>query len=380
MIYKIGDSIISPLGMTTDATFQAVCSGESRLCLYENIFGLPEPCFISLLDEDTLDTAFSALTDFGISGYTKVEKAAIIAAEQAIAEANIDASRKDVVFIISTTKGNVDLLENNPFEPERVYLWRTAQIIADFFGNRNTPVVVSNACISGCAAQLSAFNHLRFSGYKYAVVIGAETLSRFVISGFQSFKALSKERCKPFDAERCGLNLGEAAAAIVYTIDNGHNIKPGTLVFEGGGINNDANHISGPSRTGEGLLRSIQKATNGFDTRRIAFINAHGTATVYNDDMESIAIHRAGLQHVPVNSLKGYFGHTLGAAGVLETIISERALKSHIILKSYGTRNTGTANDVNICLQETKASGDAFMKLISGFGGSNAAMTFRVKR
>ena len=379
IIYKIGEGVVSPLGMTAGAVYEALCKGESRAQHYENTFGLPEPFFASLLDEDKLDSAFSALWDYGTEGYTKVEKAAIVAAAQAINEANIAADREDVIFVLSTTKGNVDLLENNPYEPERPYLWRTAQLITEYFNNPNTPIVVSNACISGCAAQIAAINQLRYGGYKYAVVIGAEALSKFVISGFQSFKALSPERCKPFDANRRGLNLGEAAAAIVYTIGADEELDAGTLIVQGAAINNDANHISGPSRTGEGLLRSITKANEGFDTSRLAFINAHGTATLYNDDMESIAISRAGLQDVPVNSLKGYFGHTLGAAGILETILSAHALNHGRVLPTLGTDTPGTAAPVNVCLQSQATHGDSFMKLISGFGGSNAAMTFRVK-
>lgn len=380
-IYRIGEGIVSPLGMTPCAVYEAVCKGESRAQYYENTFGLPEPFFASLLDEDLLDGAFSALWDCGVEGYTKVEKAAIVAAAQAIEEANIAADCKDVIFVLSTTKGNVDLLAESSYEPERLYLWRTAQLVAEFFDNPNTPIVVSNACISGCAAQIAAVNQLRYGGYKYAVVIGAETLSQFVISGFQSFKALSPERCKPFDANRRGLNLGEAAAAIVYTIGSADlDLPVGTLVVRGAAINNDANHISGPSRTGEGLLRAITKANAGFDTSRLAFLNAHGTATLYNDDMESIAINRAGLQDVPVNSLKGYFGHTLGAAGVLETILSARALNDCRVLPTLGTDTPGTAAPVNVCLQPQTAKGDSFMKLISGFGGSNAAMTFTVVR
>ena len=280
MIYSIGDSIISPLAMTSCGNFEAVIRGESRLRYYEHAFGLPEPCYISLFEEERLNNAFSALVDFGIEGYTKMEKAAILAANQAIEEANIAADRDNVIFILSTTKGNVDLLEENPYEPERPYLWRSAQIIAEFFDNPNTPMVVSNACISGCAAQIAAANQLRYGGYKYAVVIGAETLSKFIISGFQSFKALSQERCMPFDANRCGLNLGEAAAAIVYTMGDESTILPdNTLILRAGAICNDANHISGPSRTGEGLLRAIQKVTVGLNPDDLAFINAHGTAT-----------------------------------------------------------------------------------------------------
>lgn len=381
IIYKIGEGIISPLGFTCSTVYEAICNGDSKAQLHDSTFELPEPFFGSLLDENRLNNALSALIDFSINGYTKLEKAAILAAHQAIAEANIAPDRDDVIFVISTTKGNVNLLEHNPFEPERLYLWHTAELIATFFNNPNTPIVVSNACISGCAAQIAACNQLRYNRYKYAIVIGVEMLSKFVISGFQSFKALSTQRCKPFDVNRCGLNLGEAAAAIVYTIDSPDKPLPkGTLVVEGGAINNDANHISGPSRTGEGLLRSITKATENIDLRRIAFINAHGTATIYNDDMESIAIERAGLSTTPVNSLKGYFGHTLGAAGVLETILSAHALNDQQVIGTLGSDTPGTAAPVNLCLTTQSVTGDYFIKLISGFGGSNAAMVFSVIR
>lgn len=381
MIYSIGDAIISPLAWTSIDNFNAIMRGESRLQYYENLFGLPEPCFVSLIDPQAIDDRFALLPSRTEEHYTKVEKMSILAAAQAIEQAHIDAAREDVLFVVSTTKGNVDLLGENPYEPQRVYLWRTAQLIADYFGNPNTPMVVSNACISGCAAQLAAINQLRFGTYNYAVVVGAETLSKFVISGFQSFKALSKERCKPFDANRVGLNLGEAAAAMVYTIgEDDATLPDGTLLFQNGAISNDSNHISGPSRTAEGLLRAINKSIANFDTNRIAFLNAHGTATPYNDDMESIGVNRAGLQHIPVNSLKGYFGHTLGAAGVLETILSAHALRNRCVLKSNGTEQPGTVNDVQVPMQTQEVQGDAFMKLISGFGGSNAAMLFTLQQ
>ena len=388
MIFSIGDSIISPLAMTSHGNFEAVMRGESRLQYYEHAFGLPEPCFISLLEDERIDRAFETIYDYSVKDFTKVEKAAILAAHQAIAEANIAADRDDVIFILSTTKGNVDLLESNPYEPERPYLWRSAQLIAEFFNNPNTPVVVSNACISGCAAQIAAANLLQSGEYKYAVVIGAETLSKFVISGFQSFKALSKERCKPFDGSRCGLNLGEAAAAIVYTIDDDPtHIPANALILRAGAINNDANHISGPSRTGEGLLRAIHKVLAGFDKAlpafdlsQLAFINAHGTATLYNDDMESVAISRASLQHVPVNSLKGYFGHTLGAAGILETIMAYQAIKNHTVIGTKGTDNPAPASPINVATSALSTNGNAFMKLISGFGGSNAAILMEINR
>ena len=106
----------------------------------------------------------------------------------------------------------------------------------------------------------------------------------------------------------------------------------------GGCVTNDANHISGPSRTGEGLYKGLQKVIAGIDLHEISFINAHGTATPYNDEMEAIAFERAGLQNIPVNSYKAYFGHTLGAAGGVEVVVCLLALRHGLIPGGVGTR------------------------------------------
>ena len=374
-IYQKGHHIVTPLAEGSEANFEAIATGHSQLRHYQQQWDIPEPFFASIFPVETFQKT-------SLQQYTRFENIAIQAAEGAIQRAGIDASNPRVLFVISTTKGNVEALENEKAQPaNQAYLWHSAQLIASYFGNHNTPIVVSNACISGCAAQITAFNMLQYSDlYDYVVVIGAEVLSRFIIAGFQSFKALSPERCKPFDKNRCGLNLGEAAAAIVYArCEDETQIPDQGIVMTAGAINNDANHISGPSRTGEGLKRSINKVTKDFDIKQIAFINAHGTATLYNDDMEAIAIQRCGLQEIPVNSLKGYYGHTLGAAGVMEVILSSIALQKQMVIKSLGTEEPGTAQPLNVCMENTPAHGNAFLKLISGFGGSNAALLFTLK-
>ena len=210
--------------------------------------------------------------------------------------------------------------------------------------------------------------------YDYAVVVGADVQSRFIISGFQSFKALSPEPCKPFDAHRLGLNLGEAAAAIVY--QRVEKAQSGQWVAGAGAICNDANHISGPSRTGEGSFRALNTVLEDADVDDIAFVNVHGTATLYNDEMESIAIERAGLIDKPVNSLKGYYGHTMGAAGVMEVILSMRAVEDHTILGTKGFDSLGVSKNVKVSSEHRSTDKNSFIKLLSGFGGCNAAMLF----
>lgn len=376
MIYQIGHNIISSLGFTSEENYSAVKQGISGLKHYENTFDLPENFIASLIDNSKLEQEFSAINSKN-AVYTKFEMMIILSAYKAIKNAGINPANDDVIFVLSTTKGNVELLGgDHNFDEDRKYLWKSAQLLCDFFDNSNRPYLASNACISGAAAQITALRLLDNKNYRYAVVVGGEVLSKFVISGFQSFKALSQDFCKPFDQNRTGLNLGEAAATIVYSKE----VPAGeTVILKAGAIANDANHISGPSRTGLGLTNAIKKILPYNASEKLAFINAHGTATLYNDDMESIALTNCELQNCNVNSLKGYFGHTLGAAGVLETIISSLAICDHTILKTKGLDQRGTANAINSTLGTISTEKQYFMKLLSGFGGTNAAMYFERK-
>ena len=146
----------------------------------------------------------------------------------------------------------------------------------------------------------------------------------------------------------------------------------------GGVVRNDANHISGPSRTGEGSFRALQvaMAESKLKANDLACLNVHGTATLYNDEMESIAIGRAGLAEVPVNALKGYYGHTLGAAGILETLLTMRALDDGQVPATRGFDTLGVSVPLSVSSENRVVSKKAFVKLLSGFGGCNAAAAF----
>lgn len=375
VIHSIAHNIISPLGFSSAENYAAVKAGKTELALYHSLYGLPEPFVGSIIDSKKLNDAFSAINSKN-GRYTKFEQAAILSAYNALQQADINPAAENVIFILSTTKGNVHLLENSDgYEPERIHLWRSAQLIAQFFENTNEPFVISNACISGASAQITAKRLLERKTYDYAIVIGADMLSKFVVSGFQSFKALSPELCKPYDKNRCGLNLGEAAATIIY--ENAERVLPkNSIVLSAGFMANDANHISGPSRTGAGLYLAIKKTLSDTNVENIAFVNAHGTATAFNDDMESLALTSANLQNCPVNSLKGYFGHTLGAAGVVESIISSLAIIDNTVIKTNNFTTPGTVAPINVTKENTTCTKLQFLKILSGFGGSNAALLF----
>lgn len=373
MITKIADNIISPLGSTSEENFKAVLSGKSMLYKHEGKFCIPDLFCASLFDRAMLESIFEE--EIGKDNdLTFFERFCILSAKKAITSCNLSPNESNVIFILSTTKGNVDCLESSLMDI-RCYLAESALKIAKYFGNDNMPLVVSNACISGVCAQIAAVRELLSGKYRYAVVIGCDILSKFVISGFQSFKALSDEQCKPFDKDRVGLNLGEAVGTIILKAGIPTNNDDWQYVTSS--IHNDANHISGPSRTGEGSFRVLDDILGKVDVEEIGFINVHGTSTVYNDDMESIAIHRANLDMVPVNGLKGYYGHTLGAAGIIETILSMKAIEGRVVLATKGFETPGTTYPVNISNKTRTTEKSLFIKILSGFGGSNAGIVYR---
>jgi 3-oxoacyl-[acyl-carrier-protein] synthase-1 len=247
--------------------------------------------------------------------------------------------------------------------------------VAGYFGFVNQPIVVSNACISGLLAILVGKRLIQSGQFENAVIAGADVISKFVLSGFQSFQAISDEPCKPFDQSRNGLSLGEGAGTLILS---SHKKYAGGIKVMGGSVSNDANHISGPSRTGQELAWAINKSLQeaNIPASEINFISAHGTATLYNDEMEANAITLAGLQSVPVNSLKGYYGHTLGAAGLIESIISIHSLKENLVFPTMGFKHPGVTKPVNICCLPLHGSLQNCLKTASGFGGCNAAVVF----
>lgn len=377
IVRKIGENIISPLGFTVEDNFSAVMAGKSALRRYESLWGMPFPCFVSLIPNELLDAELSQEVNASelLSLRTKFEKIALLSAIKAVEQSGIDAKSERVVFIFSSTKGNVELLADENPDLDCVSPAYTAQKVADYFGNPNMPLTVSNACISGLCAQIEAHRCLMSGQYDTAVVIGADVLSPFIVAGFQSLKALSDEQCRPFSVNRKGLNLGEAAATVVYQVADDH--ADGWRMLAGA-VRNDANHISGPSRTGEGSYRALQSVlqNSGLTANDLACLNVHGTSTMYNDEMEAIAINRAGLNTVPVNAMKGYYGHTLGAAGVLETLLTMRALEEGKVPATRGFDELGVTMPVPLSSESMDTRKRAFVKLLSGFGGCNAAAAF----
>lgn len=367
-VYIAADNILSPIGNTTAENFAQVKKGISGIKNHQDKALSEEPVYASLFDDEKNKL-------FGIN---KLDSLLIASIKDALENSGIDATDKKTILIISSTKGNINLLEINADDPEladHIAMHTTAKVVAGHFGFVNQPLVVSNACISGIMAILTGMRLIQSGLYDNAVVAGADVITKFVLSGFQSFQAISDEPCKPFDINRTGITLGEGAATMILSSNPEY---AGNIQVLGGAVSNDANHISAPSRTGEELSQAINKtlAMAGFTAADIDFISAHGTATSYNDEMEAKAITLSGLNETPANSLKGYYGHTLGAAGLIESIISIASLKENMIIPTLGFETMGVTNPINVCTTLTEMPLNTCLKTASGFGGCNAAVVF----
>lgn len=311
-----------------------------------------------------------------VIGYSKFESLLIEQIANVLSQADKSLLGEDTQLIISTTKGNIDFLAQDSVNlAPRAFIYTAAKAVADYFNFSCTPIVISNACISGVSAFVVAREKILSGESRHVIVAGADILCDFITSGFASFKSISTSPCRPYDIERDGLTLGDAAGAVLLTTETDL-VKDKHIRLAGGAISNDANHISGPSRTGDGLYYAINNAMNeaGIKDRDVAFLNLHGTATRYNDEMESKAVAWAKLENKPTNSLKGYIGHTLGASGVVETIISAEQLKQGYIYGTKGFSVSDTPYKLKLSSEIQTIEGTSCIKTSSGFGGCNAAI------
>lgn len=369
MLKVVSTNIVSPLGMSSQENWRAVMQGRSALRRLENYKGIPLPFVASVFTPEQVE-------ELAVEGFTRFESLAIRSITEALTHTDLDVHGERTIFILSTTKADVEELG---FAAERDGDYHrpalSAQRIAEHVGIGGGAIVCCNACISGVSAQILADRLISCRHYDNAVVCGADLVSSFTASGFLSFKSLSNEACRPFDADRQGLNLGEAAATIVFT--RADSLRDGDWLFERGEMDNDAFHLSTPAPSGEGARKVLEAVMKGRDASELAFVSAHGTATMFNDQMESVAIEKAGLSSVPLTALKGWFGHTLGASGVLEVILGMMAVSESVVLPLRGFREIGVSGKVNLSPELRATDKNSFLKMISGFGGCNAAALYR---
>jgi len=344
-------------------------------------------------DAQRYQTGLAAEVDpaWATPGTAWIERLTLTACQEALADAGPEfaavAKTARVLFVLATTKGDLTGIEQGVQHPEKTPVHALAFMEAV---RRSLPFavsfrVISLACASGAAAIAHACEALQADEADAALVVGVDVLSDFVLTGFSSLKSLDTKVCRPFDAARQGLSLGEAAAAVLIAGPG----KATTLATQGHvlgwGLANDAVHLTAPARDGRGLIAAIQKALKKAEVERsrIGYINAHGTGTLYNDAMEGKAIAAVfDRQRVPVSTIKGSCGHTLGAAGVLETVMTMMALTQKQAPPTVGLTNPGIEEKLDFIIDQSRELSDlgAGLSLFAGFGGFNAALVLSLAR
>jgi 3-oxoacyl-[acyl-carrier-protein] synthase II len=266
-----------------------------------------------------------------------------------------------------------------PHQPSSV-----TDLVARHLDARGPRTTIMTACSSSATAIGYAADRIRLGHVQVALAGGAEGLCSLTYAGFNCLRATSPERCRPFDADRKGLNLGEGAAVLVLE-DEAHARARGATIYAylaGYGITADAYHMTAPHPEGEGAARAMQAALDdaGLALEEVGYINAHGTATPHNDAAESAAIKRvlgARAPEVPVSSIKSMVGHTLGAAGAIEAVSSVLTLYRGFIPPTVNLQKPDPAFGLDFVPgQARELSVAAVLSNSFAFGGNNTALAF----
>lgn len=247
--------------------------------------------------------------------------------------------------------------------------------LREALGLKGPAFVVSTACASTAKVFANAARMIDAGFCDAAIVGGADTLCATTLFGFASLGLIAPEPCRPFDAARSGISIGEAAGFALLERPR-PNPDPDTILLLGAGETSDAHHMSAPHPEGEGARRAMALALQsaGLPPEAIGYINLHGTATPAGDAAEDKAVMALFGDAVPCSSTKGATGHTLGAAGVVEAIFCALALRHGLLPGSPHTQNLDPACRSRYVLRPAPARIDYALSNSFGFGGSNCSL------
>ncbi len=257
-----------------------------------------------------------------------------------------------------------------------------AEFTRDYFGLEGMALAISTACSSSAKVFAAAARQLALGSIDAAIVGGVDTLCLTTLYGFASLQLTAANPCRPYDAERNGISIGEGAAfALLERADGVANTPAaGSILLLGTGESSDAYHMSSPHPEGLGARLAMQAALRsaGLDAADIDYINLHGTATPANDAAEGKAVAALFGDRVPCSSTKGATGHTLGAAGAVEAVICALALTDGFLPGSPGTQSRDPALPIDYLLQGRAGTVRHALSNSFGFGGSNCSLIFGV--
>jgi 3-oxoacyl-[acyl-carrier-protein] synthase II len=321
----------------------------------------------------------------------------LLASREAWQQAGWESS-EPVPFVLGTTGGGMTLGEDYfrqaLREPNRYRQQATralyyqsqtqARVVADALGFTGPILLISNACASGANAVGQAWELIRAGHFQRALCGGYDALSQLVFAGFDALQALSPTECRPFDASRDGLALGEGAGVLALeTLENARRRSADILAeIIGYGSTIDLHHLTQPQPEGDAALSSMKLACDSaqISCHEVDYVNAHGTGTPLNDTAEAIAIHRWADGHaarLPVSSTKASVGHLLGGAGAVEALVCVMSLCEQWLPPQLALREPDPACKFPIVRAPQEASVNVALSNSFGFGGVNATLLLR---
>ncbi len=358
-------SAVTALGDTLEATWKGLLEGRTAIRPVRRFSTAPYPTQLAACMEDlspeTSGSRIHGLMDKALRGFPPIPQ--------------------DTLLFTATTKGAIDLMGKTGPAPgiETALVPNLAQNLSRNLGLKKAGVNISAACASSTVAVAQACTCVTSGRVDSVLVVGADLVTEFVFSGFSSLQILSPRPCTPFDVNRSGLSLGEGAAAVLLMSPE-RAVSAGfspVAAIHGWGVAGDADHITSPSRDGQGLVRAIRRALAVADLapEAISGVNAHGTGTFHNDRMELAAFHTVfGNRALPIHSIKGAVGHTLGAAGGIELAVSVRSLREGWIPPTLGAVNPEFSGKGRVFTEPVPLAPGHILSTNSGFGGVNAAL------
>ncbi|PHS67652.1 MAG: beta-ACP synthase [Flavobacterium sp.] len=387
-----GMGMISSIGKTVEENFQSLINKTPGISTIEGITTVHKDNIkvgeVKISNKELCDFLNLPTTN----SYSRTTMLGEIAAKEAVKNAGITAINSCKTGLISSTSvGGMDLTEKyyySQFEEtenrrfiESHSAGDSSTKIAKSLGITGFVSTISTACSSAANAIMLGARMIKSGKLDRVIVGGADCLSKFTINGFKTLMILSETDCRPFDADRTGLNLGEAAAFLV--LESEECVKRDhkkVLGYVSGYANaNDAFHQTASSKDGEGATLAMKKALKiaGLTPEEIDYINAHGTATENNDASESAAIRRIFGDNLPsISSTKAYTGHTLAAAAAIEAVYSVLALQNNTVFPNL---NFETPIPETNIIPETEVIQKELNHVLSnsfGFGGNCSTLIF----
>jgi 3-oxoacyl-(acyl-carrier-protein) synthase len=385
-IWITGMGIVSSIGKNLD---------ECLYSLRNDLTGIENIKYLKTVHKDTYVAGEVKLSSAEISAITGAEKdlprttlLALMAAGEAIKSANLTIHNNKTGIILGTTVGGMDKTERlysagaDPAEfINSHHCGFTTNYVANYFGINGYTNTISTACSSGANAIMLGAKLIQHGILDVVIAGGSDALSVFTLNGFRSLMILDPSPCRPFSADRKGLNLGEGAAFVILESKE-HALKRnanGYCRVSGFGNSNDAFHQTASSCDGRGAFKAMGEAIAyaGISVEEIDYINVHGTGTDNNDLTEGIAIKRLFNQNVPAfSSTKAFTGHCLGAAGAIEAVFSAVAIINNEVYANL--RFNSPIADVGLIPVKTFTRKKIKHVLSNsfGFGGCDTSLVF----